>query len=129
MVAMPRGFGSYAIHIIMERSTAKSYDCYIELETYEAAAAEVYRLGNARRLIGNRRPRIELSTQEELMSELLPRAKCVVWHGVIPEVKENTDPYLEGFQGFVTGEEMHATARIAQNPARVSLFRLVECSK
>lgn len=122
MVSMPRGTGSYAIHIIMERATAKSNDCFVEFETFDAAAAEADRLQSGRRLVGHRRARIELSCQEALMDELFPRAKCVTWIGCEPDVRENKDEYLSGFQGFVTGEEMHATARIAQNPQRVSRF-------
>lgn len=121
MVAMPRGTGSYAIHIIMERATAKSNDCYIEFETLDAAGAESARLQSARRLVGIRRARIHLSSQEELMTELFPKAQCVQWHGCQPVVQENRDAVLRGFKGFVTGEEMHATARIAENPSRVSL--------
>lgn len=123
MVAMPRGTGSYAIHIIMERSTAKSNDCFVEFETYEAAAAEAFRLQSGRRLVGNRRARIELSSQPSLMEELFPRAKCVTWNDCTPRVHQAQDEFDSGFQGFVTGEEMHATAKIAMNPQRVSLLK------
>lgn len=120
MVAMPRGTGSYAIHIIMERATAKSNDCYVEFESQVDAENEAYRLQTTKRLIGNRRARIAMSSQEELMSEILPRAKCVRWQSCKPEVIQNTDEYLDGFQGFVTSEEMHHTSRIAMTPTRVS---------
>lgn len=122
MSAMPRGSGSYAIHIMMERATAKSNDCYVEFETPDDAYHEACRLQSAKRLLGNRRARITMSSQEELMSEMFPRAKCVQWIGCEPQIIPNTDEYSDGYQGFVTSEEMHHTARIATVPSRVSSF-------
>lgn len=121
MVKMPPETGTYAIHIIMERSTAKSYDCFVEFETLDAAVAEYNRLNNARRcVIGCRKATVELSDQSALMGELFPKAKCVQWIGINPNIVPPHEEYSTGFQGFVSGEEMHVTARIAQNPSRVS---------
>ena len=105
---------------MMERATAKSNDCYVEFETYEDAHHEACRLQSAKRLLGNRRARISTSSQEELMSEMFPRAKCVQWFGCEPQIVPNTDQYSDGYQGFVTSEEMHHTSRIATVPTRVS---------
>ena len=118
---MPRNSGTYAIHIIMERSTAKSNECYVELLTSDGAQGVVARMENSgRRAIQTRRVKAELSSQETLMRELFPRTKCVRWEGCNPVILPNPDPYTSGFGGFVASEEMVMMAKYAQNPQRVS---------
>jgi hypothetical protein len=108
----------------MERSTAKTMDCYVEFDT-AADAKEVvtrinriYETGRAPRL-GNRHVDVETSSQDALLKDLFPRAKCVVWKDGVPIVVANTDPYSSGFTGFFTREEIVGAMRHAEIPHRV----------
>lgn len=110
----------------MERSTAKSMDCFIEFET-DAEASLAYDRTIRQQNFGHRRPRIgdrivsvHLSSQEELMKEVFPRAKCVRWQGQHPTEVAPEFPFNSGFQGFITAEEMHMVVKFANNPNRVS---------
>jgi hypothetical protein len=117
-----------AIHIIMERSTSKTMDCYIEMKTYGAVLENFKRqwdiMTQSRRLprIGLRIVTVEVSTQDELMKHLFPRAKCVRWFEGQPIIMVNDDPYSTGFTGYFTSEEMVCLVRHAETPARVSYF-------
>ncbi|KKK18434.1 hypothetical protein ARAM_003659 [Aspergillus rambellii] len=111
------------VHIIMERSTAKTMECYAEFETPSEARETVVRInriyetGRAPRL-GNRHVDLELSNQDALLKDLFPRAKCVVWRDGMPYVMPNTDPYSTGFTGFFTTEEIIGAIRHAEMPHR-----------
>lgn len=110
----------------MERSTAKTMDCYVEFQTVQDARNTVVRINNifetgrAPRL-GNRVVDVELSSQDELLKELFPRAKCLIWRGGIPIALENNDFYSTGFAGFFTKEEIYGAIRHAEMPHRVSI--------
>lgn len=126
MVEYPPRSSYFAVHIIMERSTAKSMDCYVEFQREDHAHLVVRRFNEQGRLgrrphMGDRQVRIELSSQEQLMQELFPKTKCVRWIGQEPEITQPVDTYSSGFKGFVTSEEMVMTIRWAENPGRVSL--------
>lgn len=123
IAAQPKGTAYLAIHIIMERSTAKTMDVYVELDTFDEAKAAI--AGFQQRCSNNRHPRIgdrhvdmELSSQEALMKELFPRAKCVNWSGQVPHVYASTEAFNSGFQGFVTSEEMVMITKHAETPQR-----------
>ncbi|KAE8159397.1 hypothetical protein BDV40DRAFT_290942 [Aspergillus tamarii] len=111
------------IHIIMERSTAKTMDCFVETETPEAAQRTVdrinsiYETGRAPRL-GLRRVDVEYSNQDALLRDLFPRAKCISWEDGMPRELPNTDPYSTGFSGFITSEEIVGAIRHAEIPHR-----------
>ncbi|KAL2820019.1 hypothetical protein BJX63DRAFT_444974 [Aspergillus granulosus] len=111
------------IHIIMERSTAKTMDCYVEFQTQSDAKDTVIRInriyetGRAPRL-GNRHVDVELTDQNELLKDLFPRAKCIVWRGGMPYLMPNNDPYCTGFTGFFTREEIILAIRHAEIPHR-----------
>lgn len=112
------------IHIIMERSTAKTMDAFVEFKTQKDAEAAARRLsftesGRYPRL-GTRHVDIGLSSQDELMHDLFPRAKCVEWQNGMPQLLPNNDPYSAGFQGFLTSEEIRGLVSHALVPARVS---------
>ena len=113
----------------MERSTAKTMDCYAELETVQDARDTVVRInkifetGRAPRL-GNRVVDVELSSQDELLKDLFPRAKCLIWKNGIPIALENSDFYSTGFAGFLTSEEIYGAIRHAEIPHRVSIHGL-----
>ncbi|KAL2842218.1 hypothetical protein BJY01DRAFT_256788 [Aspergillus pseudoustus] len=111
------------IHIIMERSTAKTMDCYVEFQSQTDAKDTVIRInriyetGRAPRL-GNRHVEVELTDQNELLKDLFPRAKCIVWRGGMPYLMPNDDPYCSGFTGFFTREEIILAIRHAEIPHR-----------
>lgn len=110
----------------MERSTAKTMDCYVELLT-QADAEEALSWVN-RNLpahsprLGDRHVHVEMSSQDALLREIFPRAKCVLWKNGIPEIQPNTDRYSTGFQGFLTNEELFCMVHYAEAPKRVSLY-------
>ncbi|KAG9790382.1 hypothetical protein KCU88_g1295, partial [Aureobasidium melanogenum] len=115
----------YPIHIVMERSTGKTMDCYVEIVSPEVAAEAWERgfsYGPCRYpKLGQRHVVVELSNQAELMRDLFPRARSVVWdqgkQGV-PTTAQVIDPYSSGFAGFFTAEEMGGVVRHAENPQR-----------
>lgn len=115
-----------SIHIIMERSTAKTMDCYVEFESHANAEETVkrinriYETGRPPRL-GNRHVDVELSNQDALLEDLFPRTKCVMWRGGVPYAMANTDRYSTGFAGFLTSEEIVGAIRHAEIPHRVSI--------
>ncbi|PYH97677.1 hypothetical protein BO71DRAFT_372740 [Aspergillus ellipticus CBS 707.79] len=114
---------NHAVHIIMERPTAKTMDCFVEFQTPTDAEEttkrinRIYETGRAPRL-GNRHVEVELSNQDDLLKDLFPRAKCVIWKGGMLSVLHNTDPYSTGFAGFFTSEEIIGAIRHAEMPHR-----------
>ncbi|EAS30381.3 uncharacterized protein CIMG_05860 [Coccidioides immitis RS] len=111
-----------AVHIIMDRSTAKTMDCYVEFLT-TANAKETLEwlnrgLPGAPPRLGDRHIDVELSSQDELLKELFPRAKCIVWRDGKPILTRNNDPYSVGFQSFLTAEEVFCMIRNAEMPRR-----------
>jgi len=125
LVRYPAHTSYFGIHIIMDRPTAKSMDCYVEYEREEHAQLAASRFNDQTRIgkrarLGDRQVRVELSSQEQLMKELFPKAKCVVWKGQEPLITFPNDEHSSGFKGFITSEEMVMTIRWAENPGRVS---------
>ncbi|KIW12465.1 hypothetical protein PV08_09742 [Exophiala spinifera] len=115
----------FPIHIIMERSTGKTMDAYVETITpVIAAQAWEHGFGLARMRhpkLGQRHVTVELSDQAELMRDLFPRARCVVWDKEepgVPHVIHTNDIYTSGFKGFFTSEEMNGVIRHAEYPQR-----------
>lgn len=117
---------------MMERETGKTMDCFVELST-PAEAAFVHsqfenRMMEGRRLrIGDRPVKVDLSSQEELMQAMFPRAKCVSWDGNNPIIDEPKEVWggvkSTGFQGFLSSEEMVSVVKHAEAPHRVSPSR------
>ncbi|KAJ6113276.1 Nucleotide-binding alpha-beta plait [Penicillium sp. IBT 18751x] len=113
------------VHIIMERSTGKTMCCFVEFEDHESAQAAVDRL-NATTVIqsgprmGNRHIDVTMSSQQELMQALFPRAKCVDWVGdrFVARDKRPTEWWSTGFDGFITDEELFCVIRHAKEPHR-----------
>ncbi|RDW72624.1 uncharacterized protein DSM5745_07796 [Aspergillus mulundensis] len=112
------------IHIIMDRSTAKTMDCYVEFKTVEDAHNTVERInrttgtGRAPRL-GSRHVEVEMSDQDALLKDLFPRANCIEWESGMPKLQPNRDPIgCSGFNGFMTGEELIMAIRHAEVPSR-----------
>lgn len=114
------------VHIIMERVTSKTLDCYVEFVSFSEAVAAVQRYetnrsGGRGGRLGQRHVEVELSSQEQLMHDLFPKAKNVIWHGSRPEIRPANphDPYNSGFQGFVTREELVMLVKHVEAPQRV----------
>jgi hypothetical protein len=113
----------------MERSTGKTMDCYAEFLTPADAEVTFKRIslqqesGRLPRL-GNRHITVELSSQDALLRDLFPCAKCVAWEAGWPRLIPNTDPYCSGFQGFLTNEELLGIVRHAENSHRVCPLNL-----
>jgi hypothetical protein len=120
------------IHIIMERSTSKTMDCYIEMKSESAALEHFCRHwdsltgGNGKQpRIGHRNVTVDRATEDELLKDLFPRAKCVHWENGKPIIMENNDPYSTGFRGYFTSEEMVGMIRHAEHPTRVSRLTIL----
>ncbi|KIX10238.1 uncharacterized protein Z518_01319 [Rhinocladiella mackenziei CBS 650.93] len=130
----------FPVHIIMERSTGKTMDCYIEIVSPEVAAEAHERSFGLTRChypkLGQRHVNVELSNQAELMRDLFPRARSVIWvneKNGAPKYVETTDPYSSGFNGFLTREELNGVIRHAEYPQRSpfamrSYQRTFECT-
>lgn len=130
IVSQPAGSPYHAVHVIMERNTGKTMDAFVEFATVSEATyvcaqfRKRYMLGRHPK-VGNREVAVELSSQEELMSELFPRAKNITWEGATPRVMENTQMYYKGvpgsgFSGFLQDEEFVMMVKHAETPHRVS---------
>ncbi|KAJ5180041.1 Nucleotide-binding alpha-beta plait [Penicillium capsulatum] len=120
----------WSVHIIMERSTGKTEDCYVEFNTQTDAEEAVKRanrnldIGRGPRM-GMRHIAVKISSQDELMHAMFPLAKCVKWIDGRPVEtgKPPGDELSPGFTGFVTKEEMFCAVRHAENPQR-SIFAM-----
>ena len=113
------------IHIIMDRSTGKTMDCFVEFFSTPDARACINSIllrSVSQNRIGDRVVEVMLSGQEELMTELFPKAKNVKWQGAKPVIKEATELFNSGFKAFVSLEELGCLVRHAEQPHRVSLF-------
>ncbi|KAE8150014.1 hypothetical protein BDV25DRAFT_140208 [Aspergillus avenaceus] len=112
-----------AIHIIMERSTAKTMDCFVEFETVANADQVVKKINRVAETgrpprLGNRQVDVVLSNQDDLLKEMFPRAKCISWRDGVPVELPNTDRYSTGFNGFFTSEEIFCAIRHTEVPHR-----------
>ena len=117
-----------AVHIIMERPTSKTMDCFVEFRTCNAVHDQIRRHENLVQSgrhpkLGSRHVQVEGSDQNALLAEIFPRAKSIVWEGGAPVVITNDDPYSTGFKGFFTKEEMVGLVRHAECPQRVRIFQ------
>ncbi|KAJ5194421.1 Nucleotide-binding alpha-beta plait [Penicillium cf. griseofulvum] len=111
------------IHIVMERSTGKTMDCFVEFPTQKDAEDtferinRAYDAGSTPRM-GNRHVDIEVSTPAKLLKATFPRAKCISWEGGKPVQLSNEDSWSTGFDGFLTDEELFCLTRHAEQPHR-----------
>jgi len=115
------------VHIVMERVTSKTLDCYVEFTNFDEAVSavnrfETNRTGGRGGRLGQRHVEVELSSQDLLMKELFPKAKNVMWSGGRPNIipKDPNDIYSSGFQGFVSKEEVVMMVKHVEAPQRVS---------
>lgn len=122
------------VHIIMERVTSKTLDCYVEfINVGEAVSAcnrfEVNKTGGRGGRLGQRHVEVEMSNQESLMADLFPKAKNVAWstNGGKAEIipRDPGDEYNSGFKGFVSSEELVMLVKHVESPQRVSSSHLL----
>ncbi|KAH7336225.1 hypothetical protein BKA65DRAFT_403028 [Rhexocercosporidium sp. MPI-PUGE-AT-0058] len=113
------------VHIVMERVTSKTLDCYVEFINFNEAVNavnrfEANRTGGRGGRLGQRHVEVELSCQEQLMHDLFPKAKNVTWSGSRPIIKPRdlNDKYNSGFQGFISKEELVMLVKHVEAPQR-----------
>ncbi|KAL5317471.1 hypothetical protein ACEPPN_014566 [Leptodophora sp. 'Broadleaf-Isolate-01'] len=113
------------VHIVMERVTSKTLDCYVEFINFNEAVNavnrfETNRTGGRGGRLGQRHVEVELSCQEQLMRDLFPKAKNVTWSGSRPIIKPRdlNDKYNSGFQGFISKEELVMLVKHVEAPQR-----------
>lgn len=121
------------IHVIMEKPTGKTMDCFVEFRTQEAARDCVKRFEYSAQpgrgtKIGNRNVSLDLSSQAELMRAVFPRSRLAEFDQVTgrPRImSHDEDPsWTAGFRGYITLEEIYGMTRFAETPSRVSDFPL-----
>ncbi|KAL8690252.1 MAG: hypothetical protein Q9218_004261 [Villophora microphyllina] len=112
------------IHIIMDRPTGKTMDCFVEYFSYGDALASynrcVARGPNMR--LGDRIVNVAMSSQDELMREMFPRAKNCTWRDGRPVITESQEAYNTGFKTFLTNEELLQMVTHAEKPHRFPWF-------
>ncbi|KAF8864625.1 hypothetical protein BDZ45DRAFT_581744 [Acephala macrosclerotiorum] len=115
------------VHIVMERVTSKTLDCFVEFINFGEAVAAVQRFESNRTggrggRLGQRHVEMELSSQSALMAELFPKAKNVEWRneGQLPIIHETdpSDKYNSGFGGFLSKEELVMLTKHVECPQR-----------
>ncbi|KAH8648359.1 hypothetical protein BX600DRAFT_389019, partial [Xylariales sp. PMI_506] len=114
------------VHIIMERVSSKTNDAYIEVYEVDHAIDIVDRLNSKGRVsrLGDRPIDIEVSSQSQLMRDLFPIARGIIWHGSMPEIKPRNElePW-DSFKTFVTPEEMTMLIKHVEVPQRSPFSR------
>ena len=108
----------------MDRATGKTQDCYVEFFSVLDARAWVNVINNrthAANRIGDRTLEVQLSSQDELLKELFPRAKNVSWEGGKPVIMQSDDPYNSGFKTFLFAEELQNLVSHVEKPHKVCL--------
>jgi RNA recognition motif-containing protein len=117
------------VHIIMDKTTSKTQDAFVEFATHESAVKAVERhedliLKHRQPRLGQRPIEMEISSQNALCKALFPFAQGVNWKGSMPMIQpaDSTDPNAPWtrFRGFMTGEEMALLVRFVEVPHRVS---------
>ncbi|POR35064.1 Uncharacterized protein TPAR_04750 [Tolypocladium paradoxum] len=112
------------VHIIMERVTSKTMDAYVEFVSLEEAMKAVdkhhHNLKNGRvSRLGDRPIEVELSSQANLMRDLFPLARGLIWDGATPHFKPFNQNYAwENFRGFISEEEMVMLIKHVEVPHR-----------
>lgn len=112
-----------SIHIMMDRTTGKTQDCFVEFFSTPDANSWVSAIRNRpiqSNRIGDRILEVELSSQDELLQELFPRAKNVRWKDGNPLIEESNEMFNSGFKNFISADELGSFVRHAEQPHRVS---------
>ena len=122
-----KNLDGYPIHIIMEKPTGKTMDCFVEFPHAQAARECIARFeytahpGRGSKL-GTRNVTLDLSNQAELMQAVFPRARLVKFDSETgrPTIygPETDTSWSDGFRGYFTLEEIYGVTRFAENPSR-----------
>ncbi|RDA86414.1 hypothetical protein CP532_6491, partial [Ophiocordyceps camponoti-leonardi (nom. inval.)] len=112
------------VHIIMERVTSKTMDAYVEFINLDEAMKVVDKhhqnltAGRPSRL-GDRPIEVELSSQGNLLKDLFPLARGLIWDGATPHTKPFNPHFAwENFRGFISEEEMVMLIKHVEVPHR-----------
>ncbi|KAK4508419.1 hypothetical protein PRZ48_002157 [Zasmidium cellare] len=137
MNRMPAGSPYHAVHILMERESGKTLDCFIEVASASEATWCMRQLNKRAEdgrppKVGSRMVQVTTCTQDELMAELFPRAKHVRWVRGQPIVDKSKKQYYahspaDGFSGFVHTEEFHAMMKHANQSERAPFISKSPC--
>jgi hypothetical protein len=129
ILCLPAGSPYYAVHILMERESGKTLDCFIEVASVGEAiwvARQATQRSKKERpcKLSGREIKVTVSSHDELMAELFPRAKHVRWIDGKPVVDRSQRSYYagqaaSGFQGFLHTEELVALKKHALLAERV----------
>lgn len=117
----------WPVHIILDRLTGKTMDCFVEFVSIQHAQNFVEarnRPGYLNKL-GDRIATVSMSTQDVLLEQTFARARNVEWRSGIPFITESSDPYNSGFKGFLSSEELVRLIQHAESPHRVSLHPIL----
>lgn len=110
----------------MDRVSGKTMDCFVEFLSNVDAENAAAKLNSRGRLLKLGTPpvhrvvTVHVSSQEELMKNLFPRAKNVKWPNGKPVIYQTDEPYNTGFKTFITAEELTMMCKHAEQPHRVS---------
>ncbi|MCJ1251974.1 hypothetical protein MMC30_009212 [Trapelia coarctata] len=115
-----------AIHIMMDRTSGKTLDAYVEFLSHMDAHSFVSRLNFSKEMehrqikVADRHCTLEVSSQAALMKELFPKAKNVEWNGQVPVISQPGPavPFNSGFRCFISKEELLTLAKHAESPHR-----------
>lgn len=109
---------------MMERTTSKTQDAYVEFVTVDDAIKAVDRIHHSIRRgrlprLGDRPVNVTLTSMSRLMADLFPLAKGVMWVNSTPEIQSSVDgqPWKD-FKGFWTEEEMTMLVKHVEIPQR-----------
>ncbi|KAI5851261.1 hypothetical protein DFP73DRAFT_507526 [Morchella snyderi] len=118
---VPDSIGSLGVHVIMDRSTGKTMDAFVEFLNAKDAWKCVARRKS--RVLGNRHLTLDVVDPSDLMKEIFPRAKGIVWDGVIPAVLQDQSG-LSGMDPVILGrEELVLIVAHAKTPHRSPFSR------
>ncbi|KAA8900029.1 hypothetical protein FN846DRAFT_782012 [Sphaerosporella brunnea] len=117
---VPEAAGSIGIHVIMDRSTGKTMDAYVEFMNARDAWKCVSRRRS--RVLGNRHLSLDVVDPSELMKDIFPRAKGIVWDGVIPNPALNKPEYVSKTE-IISREELVLIVNHARTPHRSPFSR------
>lgn len=116
----------WPIHIVMDRSSGKTTDCFVEFVTEKDAEDAVHHvtqpgyMGQSPRS-GVRHVQASMSNYDEMLKAMFPHAKGIEWVNGKPILRSvpEDEHWSTGFSGFLTDEEMYCTLRHAEQPYRV----------
>ncbi|KAF8250466.1 hypothetical protein K440DRAFT_659461 [Wilcoxina mikolae CBS 423.85] len=118
---VPEAFGSIGVHVIMDRSTGKTMDAYVEFLNAKDAWKCVSRRRS--RILGNRHLSLDIVDPAELMKDVFPRAKGIVWDGVVPSLSPDKSEFGAKTE-IISREELVLIVNHARTPHR-SLMSIV----